>query len=278
MPLVKMKEILVDAREKHYAVPLFSTPTLNTAVGVLRAAEALHAPVIFGFYDLWIEMPEAHAVCAGMRALAEASPVPVSLMLDHGKDFGQCVKALRFGFTDVMFDGSALPFEDNARITRMICEAAHGIGVGVEAELGHVGKGDSYDEADVKSHYTNPAKLAQFIDQTGVDYLAVAIGTAHGEYKSTPKLDLDLLADLNAISSVPLVLHGGSGLSEEQFLGSIENGIAKVNVATAIFKEYVKRVSEAKGYDIIMLEELERQTFADVCGYFLRLFGAEGKG
>ena len=278
MPLVTMKEILKDAREKHYAVPLFSTPTLNTAVGVLRAAEALNAPVIFGFYDLWIEYPEAQAVCAGIRALAEASPVPVSLMLDHGKDYQQCIKAIRYGFTDVMFDGSALPFEENVRITKMICEAAHGIGVGVEAELGHVGQGHSYDEADVKSHYTDPAKLKQFVDETGVDFLAVAIGTAHGEYKSTPKLDLELLTELNAISSVPLVLHGGSGLSEEQFLGSIDRGIAKVNVATAIFKEYVKRVSEAKDYDIIALEEMERQTFADVCKYFLELFRAKHRG
>jgi ketose-bisphosphate aldolase len=213
-----------------------------------------------------------------MRALAEAAPVPVSLMLDHGKDFQQCVKAMRFGFTVVMFDGSALPVEENMRVTKMICEAAHGIGVGVEAELGHVGKGDAYDEEDVRAHYTQPATLEAFVRETGVDFLAVAIGTAHGDYKSTPKLDLKLLAELNAISSVPLVLHGGSGLSEEQFLGSIQNGIAKVNVATAIFKEYVKRVSTAKGADIIALEELERQTFADVCSYFLTLFGAAGKG
>jgi fructose-bisphosphate aldolase class II len=272
-----MTEILKDARERQYAVPLFSTPTLNTAVGVLRAAETLNAPVIFGFYDLWIEMPEAHAVCAGMRALANASPVPVSLMLDHGKNFEQCIKAMRFGFTDVMFDGSALPFTENARITKMICQAAHAIGVGVEAELGHVGKGDDYNDADVRAHYTQPGMLEDFVSETGVDFLAVAIGTAHGEYKSTPKLDLELLAELNTISTVPLVLHGGSGLSEEQFLGSIKHGIAKVNVATAIFKEYVKRVSGAKDADIIALEELERQTFADVCAYFLQLFGAERK-
>lgn len=278
MPLLPMKEILNDAREKHYAVPLFSTPTLNTAVGVLRAAEALNAPVIFGYYDLWIEYPEAHAVCAGMRALAEASPVPVSLMLDHGKNFQQCVKAMRFGFSDVMFDGSALPVEENMRVTKMICEAAHGIGVGVEAELGHVGKGDAYDEADVQAHYTQPGMLETFVKETGVDFLAVAIGTAHGDYKSTPKLDLDLLEKLNAISPVPLVLHGGSGLSEAQFLGSIERGIAKVNVATAIFKEVVKRVSEAKNADIIALEEIERSAYADVCAYFLQLFGAAEKG
>ena len=278
MPLVTMKEILKDAREKHYAVPLFSTPTLNTAVGVLRAAEAVNAPVIFGFYDLWIEYPEAHAVCAGIRELAENSSVPVSLMLDHGKSFKQCIKAIRYGFTDVMFDGSALPFEENVRITKLICEAAHGIGVGVEAELGHVGWGDQYDDANVKSNYTKPEMLEEFVKETGVDFLAVAIGTAHGDYKSTPKLDLDLLVELNAISRVPLVLHGGSGLSEAQFLGSIERGIAKVNVATAIFNEYVKRVSEAKNYDIIALEEMERQTFAEVCTYFLKLFRANDRG
>ena len=280
MPLVNMKQILKDARKKHYAVPLFDTPTLNSAVGVLKAAEKTQSPVIFGMYSEWFEYPESKAVCAGLRVLAEDASVPVSLMLDHGTSYGQCIKAIRYGFTDVMFDGSALSFEKNMSITKQICEAAQAVNVGVEAEIGHVGMGDDYDEEDVRSHFTQPGMVEEFVAGTGVDYLAVAIGTAHGVYKSTPKLDLDLLAELNAVSTVPLVLHGGSGLSEEQFRGSIDGGIAKVNVATHIFKEFEKRIADAVAdgtADIYAIEALEQNAFEDICAYYLKLFGAAGQ-
>lgn len=280
MPLVSMKDYLAEARQQHYAIPLFDTPSVNAAIGTLRAAEALQAPVMLGIYNEWFDEPEIRAVCAGLAALAEDARVPVSLMLDHGRDFQQCIKAIRYGFTDVMFDGSALPFAENVSMTKWICEAAHAVGVGVEAELGHVGLGDDYDAAEVRDHFTQPALLEEFVAETGVDFLAVAIGTAHGEYRSMPKLDLDLLAQLNQISPVPLVMHGGSGLSEEQFRGSIGRGIAKVNFATHIFKTYEQRVaaSAANGVtDIFTLEAMERDTFEDVCTTYLKLFGAAGK-
>lgn len=280
MALVSMKKTLLDARKNGFAVPLFDAPSLNAAVGVVRAAEAVQAPVILGIYNEWLQRPEAEAVCTGMRVLAERARVPVSLMLDHGGSYENCIKAIRFGFTDVMFDGSALPYEENARISRMIADTGKAIGVGVEAELGHVGSGADYELEEVRNHFTQPEMVEKFIEETGVDYLAIAFGTAHGEYKQTPQLDLDLLVRLNEISNVPLVMHGGSGLSNQQFLDSITRGICKVNVATVIFKDFERRIAskaDAQQTDVFTVEEQLIEAFTTVCTQYLRLFNAAGK-
>jgi len=280
MTLVSMKSMLSDAREKHYAVPLFDVPSLNAAIGVTRAAENLQAPVMLGMYDEWFQQPESEAICTGMCKLAQNASVPISLMLDHGSSYGNCIKAIRYGFTDVMFDGSALPFEENASVSRMIADAGHAVGVGVEAELGHVGLGSDYSIADAKSHFTQPDMVERFIHQTDIDYLAVAFGTAHGAYKQTPQLDLDLLAELNKISSVPLVMHGGSGLSRQQFLDAIESGICKINVATAIFQDFEARLAKQAAQqktDIFTVQAEVIKSFTTVCMEYLELFGASGK-
>lgn len=276
MPLVSIQQSMLDGRERHYAVPLFCAPSVNAAIGVLRAAEAEQAPVILGMYDTWFQQPQAEAVCAGMRALAAEASVPVSLMLDHGSGFGMCIKAIRNGFTDVMFDGSALPYAENAAATRLICEAAHAAGVQVEAELGHVGLGDEYDAASARDQFTQPDMVSRFVAETGVDYLAVSFGTAHGVYKSAPELDLALLAKLNAVSTVPLAMHGGSGLSEEQFHGAIDRGIAKINIGTNLYLYAAELIAKSKG-DLFSVEAAITEGFRSQCEYYLRLFGASGK-
>ena len=280
MALISIKKTLLDARQNGYAVPLFDAPSLNAAVGVVRAAEAVHAPVIIGMYDGWLQSPGAEAVCTGMRVLAERASVPVSLMLDHGSSYENCIKAIRYGFTDVMFDGSMLPFEENARISQMIAKAGKAVGVGVEAELGHVGVGADYDIDKAKNYFTQPKMVEKFVKATGVDFLAIAFGTAHGEYKRTPQLDLDLLMRVNAVSPVPLVMHGGSGLSNEQFLGSISRGICKVNIATVIFKDFENRIREKaaeKQTDIFTVEEQLIESYITICTQYLMLFGTAGK-
>lgn len=276
MPLVSIQQSMIDGRDRHYAVPLFCVPSVNAAIGVVRAAEAERAPVILGMYGAWFMRPQAEAVCEGMRRLAADAAVPVSLMLDHGSSFAMCVKAIRNGFTDVMFDGSALPYGDNSTITKLICEAAHTVGVQVEAELGHVGLGDDYDAASARTHFTQPDMVARFVSDTGVDYLAVSFGTAHGVYKSAPELDLPLLAELNKVSTVPLAMHGGSGLSEAQFRGAIDRGIAKVNIGTHLYQNAAKLIAESKG-DLFSVEDAITEGFRAQCEYYLRLFGASGK-
>jgi fructose-bisphosphate aldolase class II len=267
---------MVDGRQRGYAVPLFCVPSVNAAIGVVRAAEAEQAPVILGMYGACFMRPQAEAVCAGMRALAEEAAVPVSLMLDHGSSFLMCIKAIRNGFTDVMFDGSELPYEENAATTKLICDAAHSVGVRVEAELGHVGLGDAYDAASARAHFTQPDTVARFVAETGVDYLAVSFGTAHGDYKSAPELDLPLLAALNRVSPVPLAMHGGSGLSEDQFRGAIQRGIAKVNIGTHLYLNAARLIAASEG-DLFSVEDAITEGFRAKCEYYLRLFGASGK-
>jgi fructose-bisphosphate aldolase class II len=268
---------MVDGRARHYAVPLFCVPSVNAAIGVVRAAEEEQAPVILGMYGAWFMRPQAEAVCEGMRRLAADAAVPVSLMLDHGSSFAMCIKAIRNGFTDVMFDGSALPYAENAAITKLICQAAHSVGVKVEAELGHVGWGDDYDAASARADFTQPEMVARFAADTAMDYLAVSFGTAHGVYKSAPELDLPLLETLNQVSPVPLAMHGGSGLSVEQFRGAIERGIAKVNIGTHLYQNAARLIAESSG-DLFAVEDAIAEGFREQCVHYLRLFGASGKG
>ncbi|MBN2046425.1 MAG: class II fructose-bisphosphate aldolase [Anaerolineaceae bacterium] len=281
MAFVSIKATLSRAKEEQFAVPLFDVMDLNTAMGLIEAAEELDAPLILGVYDQWLDLPDAPAFCAGLRVMAENASVPVAVMLDHGRSFEQCLQAIRLGFSDVMFDGSALPFEENIAVTEMIARGAHAVGVGVEAELGHVGVGSDYDDyGRVVSDFTDPKHVAEFIQASGVDYLAVAFGTAHGQYKSEPKLNLELLKDLNQASTIPLVMHGGSGLSDSQFRGAIENGICKINVATHLFNEAaarIERVVNEKNHSIFSVNKAVRDVFRELGGDYLRLFGAAGK-
>jgi fructose-bisphosphate aldolase, class II len=212
---------------------------------------------------------------------AQSSPVPVSVMLDHGKTFEDCMQMLSCGATDVMFDGGNLPLEENVDITRMVVKAAHAMGAGAEAELGWVGSGKDYENPEiVRQGFTKPEEAAQFVEDTGVDALAVAIGSAHGVYHGKPELALDLLADIRERIDTPLVLHGGSGIDDEQFRQAIKAGICKINIFTALNQAAARKVVAATQKEDVSYFSINAATqtaFTEECKFFLDLFGASGK-
>ncbi|HNT75035.1 MAG TPA: class II fructose-bisphosphate aldolase [Anaerolineae bacterium] len=283
MPFISIVPELKRAQSEGYAIPLFDAVDMVSTEGMVLSAEAVRAPVIIALYDAVFEGPNARALASYIRTRAEKAAAPISLMLDHGKSFEQCIRALAYGFSDVMFDGSQLPLEENIATTRAIVKAAHAVGVGVEAELGHVGQGSQYQDTDsLRRGFTDPDEVERFVAETGVDFLAIAIGTAHGPYAGEPQLDLERLAAIRARVNVPLVLHGGSGLSEAQFRAAIAGGIAKVNVATDLFVTTARRMVEAaratEAVSYFALSKVATDSFEERCGYYLNLFGAAGKG
>lgn len=230
--IVSFKEMLQAANNGRYAVGAFNCLSLENVEGAIAAAEELHSPII-------IQLAEVQFPCAPLALMAplyleaaRAAKVPVVVHLDHGQSFQTCVDAVRLGFGSVMFDGASLPFEENVRQTAEVARMAKAFGVDVEAELGKVGDvGVDDDSVDV---FTDVEESAEFIARTGVDALAVAIGNQHGKYVATPRLNIARLVELHERDAMPLVLHGGSGTSEEDFKSCIHNGICKINVATAI--------------------------------------------
>ncbi len=282
MPLVSIKNELLRARQGGYAVPLFDTADMQTTEGMIQAIQEKRAPAIIAVYSAQLEEKNARALAAYIRTRAEELETPVSLMLDHGASLEQCIRALRYGFTDVMYDGSQLPIEENIANTRAVVRAAHAVGVCVEAELGHVGLGSEYQDYGARRRGFTPAEqVARFVAETGVDFLAVAIGTAHGLYSGDPRLDLELLRGIRACVEIPLVLHGGTGLTPEQFRSAIAGGIAKINVATDLFVTAGQRMisaSQQEKASYFSLSRIAVETFKERCACYLDLFGAAGRG
>jgi len=280
MPLVSIAQELMRAQAGRYALPLFDTFDMRSTEGMFDVLEEKRAPAMVAIYASAMDRPNARALAAYIRTRAEDSSVPVSLMLDHGRSFEECIRAISFGFTDVMYDGSKFSFEENVETTRAVVRAAHAVGVPVEAELGHVGRGADYEDLEVRRRgYTNPDDAVRFVEQTGVDFLAVAIGTAHGLYRAEPQLDMELLSEIRARVEVPLVLHGGSGVTEDQFREAIRRGISKINVATDLYVTTGRRLVEAaqaEGASYHSLTGAAIQSFQERCGYYLDLFGASG--
>ena len=280
MPLVTNLDELKRGQAAGYAVPLFVTFEPLATDGMIAAAEEKRAPMILAFYDGMIEKADADAFAAYVRTKAARAAVPVALMLDHGASFEQCVRALAMGFTGVMFGGSRLPVDDNIARTREVVRAAHAVGALCEGEIGQVGSGHNYDEFGARGQgFSDPAEVERFVAETGVDCVAIAIGTAHGEYNGEPKLDLDRLAAIRKRVGVPLVLHGGSGLSEEQFRAAIAGGVAKVNIFTDLGLTCARRLAatakrEKPSYFDFTAEIVE--SFRDRSGYYMDLFGASG--
>lgn len=281
MPLVSMVSLLKQAQEGIFGVPCFDTFDMLSAQGIFAALEEKRAPGIVAIYSGVLDQPHARVFAGLLRAMAEEATVPVSICLDHGASFEHCVKALSLGFTDVMYDGSKLPLEDNIATTRMVVRAAHAAGAGTEAEVGLVGRGSDYQDFGAqRKGFTDPAAAKRFVEETGVDCLAVAIGTAHGLYDGEPDLALDLLAEIREQVDVPLVLHGGSGLADEQFRAAIACGICKINVFTSLVVEATSRLAAAaKEEDVsyFALTAQIREAFHEQCAHHLDVFGATGK-
>ena len=241
MPLVNMQEMLLSARKAKHAVGAFNVANYETALAVFKAAEAEKEPVIVQLYMRLFDTGKARDLAPTLRGLAERAAVPVALHLDHGSTEKQAADALAWGYTSVMFDGSRLPFDENAARTKAVADAAHAAGATCEGEIGHVAMGD-------ETALTEPDEAAAFAKASGVDALAVSIGTAHGYYKAEPKLDIPRCAAIaEALPGVPLVLHGGSGTPLADVRRAIESGIAKVNIATEFLDTYIKSTLKVYG-------------------------------
>ena len=281
MTLVSIGQELKRAQAGSYGLPLFDAFDVTSADGIFQALEDCRAPAMVAVYSPFLDYANARAFTGYLRARAEDAPGPVSLMLDHGANFVMCMKALKLGFSDVMYDGSQLPIAENIANTKAVVQVAHAFGACVEAELGHVGAGGEYQGFGAQRQgFTNPDDVERFVAETGVDFLAVAIGTAHGEYQSEPHLDLDLLAEIRQRVDIPLVMHGGSGLSAAQFQAAIASGISKINVATDLFNTAGRRVVEAAHGEkpsYLGMEQVALEAFRERCGYYLDIFGAVGK-
>lgn len=234
MALVTMREMLTAARKEKRAVGAFNVANYETALAIIRAAEAEDAPVIIQVYDRLFETYKADDLAGALLRMARRIDQPVAIHLDHGSKIAHLAVALHAGYTSVMFDGSRLPYEENVAQTKMAAELAHAAGCTIEGEVGHVAQGDA-------TALTSVEEAVSFAAATGVDALAVSIGTAHGYYKAEPKLDLDRCRAIGeALPELPLVLHGGSGTPLDAVKAAIGLGIAKINIATEYMDTYLK--------------------------------------
>lgn len=229
--LVNLNDVLYDAQKNGYGVGLFNTTDTDMLQAVISAAEELRSPAIIGTAEVLLPYGELSLIAPAIVQAAKNATVPIVVHFDHGVSFERCMEALKLGFSSVMFDGSALPYEENLAATAEIVRIAHAWGATVEGEIGHVGQADTGDN-DAEDMYTTPEEAIAFVKETGVDALAIAIGTAHGAYKTKPRLDIGRLQAIRSQLDTPLVLHGGSGLSDDDFKNTIKNGIAKVNIFT----------------------------------------------
>lgn len=229
--LANLNDVLPRAQKEHYAVGLFNSIDTDMLEAVISAAEELESPIVIGTAEVLLPYGELKLLAPSVIAAAERAKVPVVVHYDHGLTFERCMEALKLGFTSVMYDGSAGEYSQNLADTAEVVRIAHAMGASVEGEIGHVGQADSNDGA-MTDMYTTPEEAVEFVKATGVDALAVAIGTAHGVYKTKPRLDIGRLHQIRAALDTPLVLHGGSGLTDEDFRDTINTGIAKVNIFT----------------------------------------------
>lgn len=289
MPLVSMQEILKDAKEKGYAVGSFNSIDLQMARGVMEAAEAEHSPVILCHAEVHFKYTPLEKAANLLLHEARSAKVPVAVLLDHGKSFDSAVKAMLCGFNAVMIDGSQFAYEENVRLTAELVRVARALGVAVEGELGRVARPKSggaegeEDDAVIRdtSLYTDPDMAADFVRRTGIDALACSFGTVHGVYLEKPALDLERLRRIADRTGVPIVMHGGSGLSQEDFKQSIQNGVCKINYYTNM------ALSTAECIKAKLLAQ-ERAFYHDVCQWsidaireeissVIRLFGSSGR-
>ena len=277
--LVTLKHILDEANAGGYAVPGIDTLDHAFAEAVVEAAEAQNRPIILMVHEpgfSWINIDTFFPFLIG---LAKRATVPVAVQLDHGQTLESVMKAIHYGFSAVMIDGSSLPLDENIALTKKIVELSHAAGVSVEAEIGHVAGGEGcFDGSAVdESVYTKPEEAKKFVDETGVDALAVAIGTVHGVYKGTPKLDIERLAEIKKVAPIPLVLHGGSGVSEDEFVKAVKGGINKVNLFTELSMaavarsvEYARQKDNKLHFSQMLLEG--KKAVFDITVKYLELF------
>ncbi len=278
--LVNMKNLLADAEKGNYAVGSFSVANMEMVLGVIRAAEELRAPIILQIAEVRLKQSPLNIIGPLMVAAAKGASVPVAVHFDHGKTMERISEALEIGFTSVMFDGSHLPLDENIEMTLKVIEKAKQYGAAVEAEIGCVGGSEDGSE-DIAINCTRPEDALRFEKETGVDALAVAIGNAHGNYKSTPKLRFDILEEVEALTETPLVLHGGTGITPDDFVRCSKTGIKKINIATATFDKVENNVRKCYNENRINgyydLQEAEVEGAYQNAKTHILIFGTDNK-
>lgn len=277
--LVSLKDVLDMAQKGGFAIPAFNVYNMETVVGVIEAAEEAKAPIIMQVYPRLVKEGVAYYLAPSIIAAAKKASVPVCFHLDHGPSELEMTRALYWGATGIMLDGSALPYEENIAVTKRAVETCGYLGLTVEGELGHVGSvnDDGMDE------FTNVEQAAEFVKETGVACLAVLVGNAHGRYKKPPKLDIERVQSIyEATGKTPLVLHGGSGIPDDQIQLAVKAGIRKMNFATDIcyaFQDALKVELESPDKSIALDLFMKRPIKAvkEFCLSKIKLLGAEGK-
>ena len=287
--LVSMKEMLADAKAKHYAIPAFDVSNYEMMRAVLETCEEERSPALLMGLGVDLGGRGLPLITSMVKAASDFYSVPVCFHLDHATDYDFIKAALDAGFSSVMFDGSVLPFEENAEKTREVVKLAHSYGATVEAELGHVGnamvgnENDSVKNEDPEDTLTVPEEVVRFREITDVDALAIAIGTAHGVYLKTPTLRIDRLDEITAVSDLPLVLHGGSGTPDEQMQAAIAHGITKINIFSDVvgalnlgLKNKLNAIEYPSTWPAFVFEEARERMKAAVREK-IRVFGSAGR-
>ena len=276
--LVNLNEVLKKAQKEKYAVGLFNTTDTDMLQAVIEAAEESNSPVILGTAEVLLPYGELKLIAPSVIAAAKRAKVPVVVHYDHGLTFDRCIEALKLGLSSIMFDGSAKPYEQNIAETREMVKIAHAFGATVEGEIGHVGEAAKEDNL-LTDMYTTPEEAKAYLETTGVDALAVAIGSAHGVYKKKPMLNIERLKEISSAVKVPLVLHGGSGLSDDDFKNTIRNGIAKVNIFTdlCLAGERAMKDGEEKKLGYLETRNLKVEYIKEAVKHKMALFGSVNK-
>ena len=277
--LIGYKEIIDMAEKGNYCIPAFNVYNTETLMGVIQAAEEAKAPVILQVYPRLINEEVGYYLAPVVLAAAKKATVPVCFHLDHGPSEVEAIRSLRWGATGIMLDGSTHPFEKNVAMTKHIVDLCAAIGVGVEGEIGHIGSVND----DAMDEFTDPKEAAEFVKQTGVTCLAVLIGNAHGHYKKPPKLDIERVKAIReATGGTPLVLHGGSGIPDDQVKAAIAAGIRKMNIGTDVCcafaegtKETLADPKRSIAVDLFMKHPIN--TVKELALEKIRLVGADGR-
>ena len=290
MALVSLKEILTDAKQRNYAVPMFDVTNIEMMRQVIRTAEDLRAPVMFGAIPADIAGDNFDYWCDGAFRAALSANVPVCIHLDHAPGLKEIVRCAERGFSGVMIDASTQPFEKNVEITKEVCDLMHRRGISVEAELGHVATGkigyggaSESGNADSEPVFTDPEEAAKFVELTGADALAVSIGTAHGVYDTAPELQIGRLAEIRKTCDVPLVLHGGSGTPDDQIAAAVANGICKINIYSELCIAWNSAIRDMLAQQVTMSCWVSKGLYAGMEAMIpvlerkIKLFKAEGK-
>jgi ketose-bisphosphate aldolase len=246
MSIVTNKALLERAKAGHYAVPAFNTNNLEYTQAILRAASELKAPVILEAAQSEVDYMDGHVFVAMVTQMVSKLSIPVGIHLDHGPDYEETVRCLNYGFTSVMYDGSGVSLDENIAITKMVVKAAHACGVTVEGEVGVIGQAADSPEGKQSDMIgiADPGDCERFVKETGVDCLAAAIGNAHGIYKKKPELRFDVLAEIEKRVKIPLVLHGGTGIPEDDLRKAITMGVSKINFSTVMRKGCLETLAE----------------------------------